>query len=167
MLDDSNSNNKVNFEPSGLLSKYENTLNGVHLKYSKPDGSCKPDKKWKLYHFKYNKNATKDDNYMNTHTYYSTIPLYDQEYHIIGNDSRVVGIKIRDDTVDEQHAVIQFKYGRKGTRDIYIIDIDSKNGTYINNERLDSRRYYQLFEKDIIKFGMCKDEFVLLNDEII
>ncbi|KAH8740357.1 fork head domain protein [Cryptosporidium ryanae] len=159
-------NNKVNFEPSGLLSKHENTLNGVHLKYSRPEDSCKPDKRWKLYHFRYDEGAVEDDDHRGRHAYHSTIPLYNEEYHIIGNDSRVVGIKIRDDTVDEQHAVIQFKYGRKGTPGIYIIDTDSRNGTYINNERLDSKRFYQLFEKDIIRFGMCKDEFVLLNDEM-
>ncbi|RLM98120.1 hypothetical protein C2845_PM06G24910 [Panicum miliaceum] len=35
----------------------------------------------------------------------------------------------------------------------YLMDLDSTNGTFINENRIEPRRYYELFEKDTIKFG--------------
>ncbi|OII74788.1 forkhead domain-containing protein [Cryptosporidium ubiquitum] len=107
-------NNKVNFEPSGLLAKESNSLNGVFLK-----------------------------------------------------DARVVNISLQEESVEDQHAVIQHRINKKGVPTIYIIDLDSKNGTFINDEKIEQRRYYELIEKDSIRFGNCKDEFILLHDEMI
>lgn len=41
----------------------------------------------------------------------------------------------------------------------YIIDLGSGNGTYLNNERIEPQRYYELKEKDILKFGFSTREF--------
>lgn len=46
----------------------------------------------------------------------------------------------------------------------YIIDLDSANGTYINNKRIESRKYVELLEKDVIKFGYSSREYVLLHE---
>ncbi|KVH98998.1 Forkhead-associated (FHA) domain-containing protein, partial [Cynara cardunculus var. scolymus] len=35
----------------------------------------------------------------------------------------------------------------------YIMDLGSTNGTFINDNRIDPERYYELMEKDTIKFG--------------
>ena len=35
----------------------------------------------------------------------------------------------------------------------YIIDLGSSNGTFLNNSRIEPQRYYELKEKDVIKFG--------------
>jgi len=47
----------------------------------------------------------------------------------------------------------------------YIIDLESSNGTYLNNERVQPRRYYELREKDVLKFGYSSREYVLLHDQ--
>ncbi|KAL5370594.1 putative fork head domain-containing protein [Cryptosporidium parvum] len=107
-------NNKINFEPSGLLAKESNSLNGVFLK-----------------------------------------------------DARVVNINLKEDSIEDQHAVIQHRVNKKGIPTIYIIDLDSKYGTFINDERIESRRYYELIEKDSIRFGECKNEYILLHDGMI
>lgn len=46
----------------------------------------------------------------------------------------------------------------------YLIDLDSANGTYINNKKIDSRKYVELLEKDVIKFGFSSREYVLLHE---
>lgn len=69
--------------------------------------------------------------------------------------------------MEDQHAVIQHRINKKGISTIYIIDLDSKAGTFINDEKIEPRRYYELIEKDSIRFGNCKDEFILLHDGMI
>ena len=49
----------------------------------------------------------------------------------------------------------------------YIIDLDSTNGTFINDAPLDKRRYYELKEKDCIRFGKSTRDYVLLHDESV
>jgi len=46
----------------------------------------------------------------------------------------------------------------------YIIDLGSSNGTYLNNNRIEPQRYYELKEKDVIKFGYSTREYVLLHE---
>ena len=46
----------------------------------------------------------------------------------------------------------------------YIIDLGSSNGTYLNNNKIEPRRYYELKEKDVIKFGYSTREYVLLHE---
>lgn len=46
----------------------------------------------------------------------------------------------------------------------YIIDLASGNGTYLNNQRIEAQRYYELKEKDVIKFGFSSREYVLLHE---
>lgn len=47
----------------------------------------------------------------------------------------------------------------------YLMDLDSTNGTFINGERIEGRRYYELREKDLLKFGSSSREYVLLKDD--
>lgn len=46
----------------------------------------------------------------------------------------------------------------------YILDLESANGTYVNNRRIEARRYVELFEKDVVKFGYSSREYVLLHE---
>lgn len=52
---------------------------------------------------------------------------------------------------------------------LYLIDLESVNGTYLNNAKIEPRRYYELIEKDVIKFGFSTREYVVMtanvNDE--
>ncbi|KRY59701.1 Smad nuclear-interacting protein 1, partial [Trichinella britovi] len=47
----------------------------------------------------------------------------------------------------------------------YLIDLGSANGTYLNGDKMEAQRYYELFEKDVIKFGYSSREYVLLNEK--
>ena len=46
----------------------------------------------------------------------------------------------------------------------YIIDLGSANGTYLNTERIEPQKYYELKEKDMVKFGFSSREYVLLHE---
>lgn len=46
----------------------------------------------------------------------------------------------------------------------YIIDLNSANGTHINNKKIDPSKYVELLEKDVIKFGYSSREYVLLHE---
>lgn len=46
----------------------------------------------------------------------------------------------------------------------YLIDLDSANGTFINNKKIEHRKYVELLEKDVIKFGFSSREYVLLHE---
>lgn len=44
------------------------------------------------------------------------------------------------------------------------MDLDSSNGTYVNNSMIDPQQYIELFERDVINFGYSSRDYVLLHD---
>lgn len=46
----------------------------------------------------------------------------------------------------------------------YIIDLESSNGTFVNNKKVEAKKYVELLEKDVIKFGFSSREYVLLHE---
>lgn len=55
--------------------------------------------------------------------------------------------------------------GSKGKRvKPYVLDLDSANGTFVNNNKIEPRRYVELLEKDVIKFGFSSREYVILHE---
>lgn len=92
---------------------------------------------------------------------------------MIGRDRKIADFPIDHPSCSKQHAVIQYRslqYDRldksvgRRTRP-YIIDLGSANGTYLNKERIQPERYYELMEKDVLKFGFSTREFVILNEK--
>ena len=47
----------------------------------------------------------------------------------------------------------------------YIMDLGSTNGTWLNGERVEAARYYELLESDMLRFGNSSREYVLLHDQ--
>lgn len=41
---------------------------------------------------------------------------------------------------------------------------ESANGTFVNNKKIDPRRYVELLERDVVKFGFSQREYVLLHE---
>lgn len=41
---------------------------------------------------------------------------------------------------------------------------DSANGTFVNNKKIEPRRYVELLERDVVKFGFSQREYVLLHE---
>lgn len=82
-----------------------------------------------------------------------------KEYYIgnsttnIGRDSRVCDIVIlNNDHIGRKHALIYFK-----NNNFYLVDLNSKNGTYINGDRIEGER--QIYDGDVIKLATTELKF--------
>lgn len=49
----------------------------------------------------------------------------------------------------------------------YMLDLETTNGTTINNERLEGARYYELLSADVIRFGMSSREYVIMDESVV
>ncbi|XP_061455436.1 smad nuclear-interacting protein 1-like isoform X1 [Rhineura floridana] len=150
---------KPSFELSGALLEDSNTFRGVVIKYSKPPEARIPKKRWRLYPFK-------NDEVL------PVMYIHRQSAYLLGRHRRIADIPIDHPSCSKQHAVFQYRLveytrpdgtiGRKVKP--YIIDLGSGNGTFLNNQRIEPQRYYELKEKDVLKFGFSSREYVLLHE---
>jgi len=151
---------KPNFGLSGKLTAEKNTFNGVVVKYSEPPEARIPKRRWRFYVFKGEESMP-------------TLYLHRQSAYLIGRDRKVADIPSDHPSCSKQHAVLQFRLvnyersdGSSGrTVRPYIIDLEAANGTFVNGQKIDSKRYVELFERDVIKFGFSSREYVLLHEE--
>lgn len=150
---------KPNFGLSGALTEDTNKVNGVVIKYSEPVEARKPKRRWRLYPFK-------------GETALPVLHIHRQSCFLVGRDRKVVDLAVDHPSCSKQHAVLQYRLvpferddGTTGKRvRLYLLDLDSANGTFLNNKRVDPRKYYELMEKDVIKFGFSTREYVLLHE---
>lgn len=64
---------------------------------------------------------------------------------LIGKDVRVVDIPMMHPTVSKQHAVIVYRQTAEANNvKPYLMDLESTNGTFLNGEKLEPLRYYEL-----------------------
>ncbi|CAD2103642.1 fork head domain protein, putative [Plasmodium vinckei lentum] len=150
---DNNVREGQNFNPSGLLAQSKDYKNGVELKYTESIDSEMPDKKWRLYVF------------LNTATEepHEILRIHEKPYYLIGKDELVADILLRNMSISKQHAVIQFKKHDNKVLP-FLIDLNSTNGSYLNNEKIDPNKFYELRETDLLRFGSSGREYVLLYD---
>lgn len=142
-----------NFGLSGALAKDTNTFKGVVIKYNEPPEAQKPDKRWLIYPFKNDESL-------------DPIPIYRQSAYLFGKDRSVADIPIDHPSCSRQHAVIQFRKVKSQVRP-YLLDLESANKTKLNDEVIESKRYYELLEKDVIKFGFSTREYVILHENCV
>ncbi|KAK0201852.1 hypothetical protein DFS33DRAFT_1455670 [Desarmillaria ectypa] len=175
---------KPNFGASGLLAAETNTVksidgkNSTVLKYNEPPEARKPVLGWRLYVFKGSEQV-------------ELLHIQRQSAYLFGRDRLVADIPIDHPSCSKQHAAIQYRYIQEknefgdvkgsvkyvgdrvhGSRRIhssfrpFIIDLESTNGTHVNDEVVPPSRYYELRASDVIKFGLSTKEYVLLHDEV-
>ncbi|NWI94260.1 SNIP1 protein, partial [Pitta sordida] len=153
------SKEKPSFELSGALLEDTNTFRGVVIKYSEPPEARIPKTRWRLYPFK-------NDEFL------PVMYIHRQSAYLLGRHRRIADIPIDHPSCSKQHAVFQYRLveytradGTVGRRvRPYIIDLGSGNGTFLNNQRIEPQRYYELKEKDVLKFGFSSREYVLLHE---
>lgn len=149
-----------NMALSGKLTEETNTFNGITVKYSEPPEARKPKRRWRFYVFK-------GDEAM------PVLHLHRQSAYLLGKDRKVADIPIDHPSCSRQHAVFQYRCipginadGQKISRVLpYIIDLESSNGTFVNNQKIEPKRYLELREKDVLKFGFSSREYVLLHEQ--
>ncbi|EFQ95732.1 hypothetical protein CFE70_009179 [Pyrenophora teres f. teres 0-1] len=156
---------KPNFKPTGALAKAANRVEGtkIILKYHEPAEARKPpaSQPWRIFVFK------GDD-------VVDTIELWQKSCWLLGRAHEVADYVLEHPSSSGQHAVIQFRYITKTKEDEfgvkstsgkvkpYIIDLESSNGTELNGEDLEASRYFELRDKDVLKFGGSEREYVVM-----
>ncbi|KAF1838001.1 SMAD/FHA domain-containing protein [Decorospora gaudefroyi] len=156
---------KPNFKPTGALAKAANRVQGtkISLKYHEPAEARKPppSQPWRIFVFK---GADVLD----------TIQIWQKSCWLLGRAHEVVDYVLEHPSSSGQHAVIQFRYILKTVEDEfgvktsrgkvkpYIIDLDSSNGTELNGESIEPSRYFELRDKDLIKFAGSDREYVVM-----
>lgn len=150
---------KPNFGLSGKLTEEANTVNGVVIKYAEPPEARKPKRRWRLYPFKGEQALP-------------TLHIHRQSCFLIGRDRKICDIPVDHPSCSKQHAALQYRLVRYEREDgtvgkrirPYVIDLESANGTFVNNQQIESKKYVELLEKDVVKFGFSSREYVLLHE---
>ena len=159
------SNNKTDkkelpcFIPSGILSKYYNNKNGTTLKFSEPIDSTNPENIY-IYLIVFDRNNQLKEK----------LELNNKSVYLFGKDETICDFILKNDSCSRQHAIIQYRkiikkgnYNEKYSEVInsYLMDLESSNGTRLNGNKIESGRYYQLLDNDIINFGTSKTDYVV------
>jgi smad nuclear-interacting protein 1 len=148
-----------------VLAKYANRVEGtkISLKYHEPAEARKPpaSQPWRIFVFK---GADVVD----------TLELWQKSCWLLGRAHAVVDYVLEHPSSSSQHAVIQFRYITKTVEDEfgvksqrgkvkpYVIDLESSNGTELNGEPLEASRYFELRDKDILRFAGSEREYVVM-----
>jgi len=151
------------FGLSGALAAETNTQNGVVLLHNEPPEARIPDTRWRLYVFKGGELQGGEPLFVSR-----------QSRYLFGRERRVADVPTDHPSCSKQHAVLQYRLTEKNDPDglgvstavrPYIMDLGSTNGTFLNEERLEAQRYYELLEKDMIRFGNSSREYILLKEK--
>ncbi|KAL7918219.1 HAD-like domain-containing protein [Trichoderma austrokoningii] len=155
---------KPNMGNTGRLAALSNSVaqadgTSIVLKYHEPGEARKPPPadQWKLFVFKGG-------------DIIDTIELSARSCWLIGREMAVVDLRAEHPSLSKQHAVIQFRYIEKrneygdkiGKVKPYVIDLESANGTILNDEKIPSSRYLELRDKDMLLFGHSTREYVIM-----
>jgi pSer/pThr/pTyr-binding forkhead associated (FHA) protein len=84
--------------------------------------------------------------------------LMSREYFVLGrqNDPSV-HLLLEHPSISRQHAVLQFKH----TGQVYLFDLGSTWGSYVNMKRIPPREYVEVVDGDILKFGESTRTYIL------
>ena len=150
--------NKISFKT--LTDIYFCVCSGVVLLHNEPPEARPPSVKWRLYVFKDGK------------AFGEPLRIHRQSRYLFGRERKIADIPTDHPSCSKQHAVLQFRLTEKEGSDgmmvpavrPYLMDLGATNGTYLNGERIEAQRYYELLEKDMLKFGNSSREYVLLKE---
>ncbi|GFP54877.1 FHA domain-containing protein DDL [Trichoderma asperellum] len=155
---------KPNMGNTGRLAALSNSVaqadgTSIVLKYHEPAEARKPPPSdhWKLFVFKGG-------------DIIDTIDLSARSCWLIGREMAVVDLLAEHPSLSKQHAVIQFRYTEKrneygdkiGKVKPWVIDLESANGTILNDGKIPSSRYLELRDKDMLLFGHSTREYVIM-----
>lgn len=168
---------KPDFKQSGTLNAAQNTVKGVVLKYAEPPEARLPEAKHRLYVFK-GKEQIGEWRLKESTALLMMIDMFHlhrRSAYMFGRERTIVDIPIEHPSCSKQHAVIQHRQITK-TNEFgeiskvikpYLIDLDSTNGTHLNDERIAGSRYIELVHNDVIRFGNSTREYVFIDEDAV
>jgi pSer/pThr/pTyr-binding forkhead associated (FHA) protein len=90
----------------------------------------------------------------------STISLKSSKYLIFGRKKDLCDVILDHQSISRQHCVLFFDQTNK----IYLIDLKSSHGTFVNQKQIPSNEIIELNENDMIQFGQSTREYILSSD---
>lgn len=95
-----------------------------------------------------------------------TVDLSSRSYFRLGRDEAVNHIPLLHESCSSQHAILQYRFRTDKCR-LYLMDLDSSNGTTLNgNVKLEGRRFYEILDGDVVKFGASTRDYVFMQNKI-
>lgn len=154
------------FIPSGILYKINNANSNnnsenkkIQYKFSEPIDSSLPSKLKNYYILIFDKEI-----------FIKKIKLKNKSFFLFGKEETISDIVINDKTCSRQHSLIQFRNTTRNSESKilpYLIDLNSQNGTYLNRNKIESDKYYQLLNDDILNFGRLGMDFIFKEVDAI
>ena len=86
-----------------------------------------------------------------------SLQMLTKSYYIIGRNKTVCDITLTNPTISRVHCVLQ--YNEKG--ELFIYDMNTCYGTFLNGEKIVPRNYIQLKDGDVFKVAHSKKLFIL------
>ena len=153
---------KPSFALSGALAKDKKTGNTLLKnaksgevvavsKYSPPVDACDPKGDWRIFVFK-------DDDCL------ETLYLHRKSHFILGREEEFADIVTAHPSCSKEHAVLQYRKSGHMVR-LYLMDLESTNGTKINHERIVPAHYIEVKDGDVVTFGDSTREYVFKKAE--
>ncbi|KAL6538397.1 hypothetical protein OROGR_012385 [Orobanche gracilis] len=141
---------KPSFELSGKLAAETNRVRGVTLLFNEPPEARQPDTRWRLYVFKGGEVLN-----VNLFMYIVKVTIFLVERERSCRHShRPPFLQQTTRCASVPHVEEENRDGTMSKRvRPYLMDLGSTNGTFLNDNQIEPQRYYELFEKDTIKFG--------------
>lgn len=158
---------KPDFGLSGALAGDKSAgvvYKGIMLKWSEPPEARMPVDKWRLYCFKDGAEVDKP------------LHLHRSSAFLFGRERKIADIPTDHPSCSSQHAVLQYRMvnlpsepgsigpPRRAVKP-YLMDLESRNGTFLNGTRIEGSRYYELRSRDVVKFGLSTREYVLIRED--
>jgi pSer/pThr/pTyr-binding forkhead associated (FHA) protein len=88
------------------------------------------------------------------------LQLNEKAFYIVGRQPDICDIGLEHPSISRQHAVIQH-----GPTNIFLFDLQSPHGTYVNKTKILSLTYHPLHVGDIIKFGQSTRLYIVCGPE--
>lgn len=165
-LNSSSEDELSHFKPSGLL--YSEPVNPQTttkptssnlMKYYECEDSCDPRRfpihdTFKLFVFK-------------DSVAVETIDLSKRSFYRLGRDDKLNQIPLLHQSISSQHAILQYRLRNNQCR-LYLMDLDSSNGTRLNGGKsikIEGKRFYEILDGDVINFGASTRDYVFMKNK--
>jgi len=83
-----------------------------------------------------------------------------KSYVLFGRNAAMTDIKLEHPSISRRHALI----GHGSSGNIYVMDLGSSHGTFVNKQRLKKKKRHPLRDGYIIKFGASTREYIVKLD---
>jgi smad nuclear-interacting protein 1 len=138
-----------NYNPSNILRHQYDSKSKIRLKHVEPPEARTPKNPFYLFIYKKEELLQK--------------LRLEKSCYLVGRED-ICDLKLEHLSISRQHACFQYRDKGKGIK-LYIMDLESSHGVYLNGEKLEHSRFYEIRSRDLVKFGESTREFVVIQDD--